>query len=280
VSYSDFSIDPHPPEFGYSFPMLARLQGKTALVTGGSRGIGRAICMVFAREGANVIVNFTTNREKAETVVSEIIAGGGRAAAFQADVSSKPSVESMVDGAVKQVGPIDILVNNAGILRSGTTLKLSEEDFDRMLAVNLKGIIYAVQSIAPSMIERRYGKIVNLSSLAGLGTAVAETTPYAITKAAVISLTKRLAFELGPHGINVNAIAPGFVRTEMLRFLDNEEDRARLETLGKKAILNRVGTPEDIANTALFLASDESSYMTAQILTVDGGRMDFLTHSG
>jgi 3-oxoacyl-[acyl-carrier protein] reductase len=129
------------------------------------------------------------------------------------------------------------------------------------------------------MIERRYGKIINLSSIAGFGTAVPETTPYAITKAAVISLTKRLALELGPHGINVNAIAPGFVRTEMLQFLDNENDRARLEMLAKRAMLNRVGAPEDIANAALFLASDESSYMTAQVLTIDGGRTDFLTHS-
>jgi 3-oxoacyl-[acyl-carrier protein] reductase len=133
--------------------------------------------------------------------------------------------------------------------------------------------------VAPGMIERRYGKIINLSSIAGFGTAVPETTPYAITKAAVISLTKRLALELGPHGINVNAIAPGFVRTEMLQFLDNENDRARLEMLAKRAMLNRVGAPEDIANAALFLASDESSYMTAQVLTIDGGRTDFLTHS-
>ena len=148
-----------------------------------------------------------------------------------------------------------------------------------MMAVNLKGIINGVQAVAPAMIERRYGKIVNITSLAGLATAVAETTPYAITKAAAISLTKRLALELGPHGINVNAIAPGFVRTEMLQFLDDYDDRARLETLSKKAILNRIGTPEDIANAALFLASDESSFITAQVFTVDGGRMDFLSHS-
>ncbi len=161
----------------------------------------------------------------------------------------------------------------------GNTLTLNEDDLDRMIAVNVKGIIHCVQAVGPGMIERRYGTSLNLSSIAGLSTAVAETTPYAMTKAAVISLTKRMAFELGPHGINVNAMAPGFVRTEMLQFLDNAEDRSRLEALGKKAILNRVGLPEDIANVALFLASDESSYMTAQVLTVDGGRMDFLTHS-
>jgi len=256
-----------------------RLHNKVAVVTGGSRGIGRAICQVFAREGASVVVNFAANSERANALVAEVIQGGGNAIAIRADVASRAAVESMMGEAVKQFGPIDILINNAGILRSGSTLKWNETEFDRMMAVNLKGIINGVQAVAPAMIERRYGKIVNITSLAGLATAVAETTPYAITKAAAISLTKRLALELGPHGINVNAIAPGFVRTEMLQFLDDYDDRARLETLSKKAILNRIGTPEDIANAALFLASDESSFITAQVFTVDGGRMDFLSHS-
>jgi 3-oxoacyl-[acyl-carrier protein] reductase len=259
--------------------MTRRLEGKVALVTGGSRGIGSAISRTFAREGATVVVNYTTHAEKAQSVVADINKDGGHAVALQADVSSKSAVDTMIDTVRKRFSSIDILVNNAGILRSGSTLKLNEEDLDRMIAVNLKGTIYAVQAVAPSMIERRYGKIVNLSSLAGLGTAVSETTPYAMTKAAVISLTKRLALELGLHGVNVNAIAPGFIRTEMLQFLDNADDRARVEALSKKAILNRVGLPQDIANVALFLASDESSFMTAQVLTVDGGRMDFLTHS-
>jgi 3-oxoacyl-[acyl-carrier protein] reductase len=185
----------------------------------------------------------------------------------------------MVETALKEFGPVDVLVNNAGILRPGNTLTLNENDFERMMAVNIMGIISAVQAVAPGMIERRYGKIINLSSIAGLGTAVAETTPYAMTKAAVVTLTKRMALELGPHGINVNAVAPGFIRTELLQFLDTAEDRARLEMLSKKAILNRVGVPEDVANVALFLASDESSFMTAQVVTVDGGRMDFLSYS-
>src|SRR5262249_21739486 len=153
-----------------------------------------------------------------------IAAAGGRAIAVQADVASKPATEAMAVQVAKQFGPIDILINNAGILRPGTALKLNDEDFDEMIDVNLKGMIYAVQSVAPAMIERRYGKIVNLSSIAGLGTSVNDTTPYAMTKAAVISLTKRLALELGPHNINVNAIAPGFVRTEMLQFLDTDAD--------------------------------------------------------
>jgi 3-oxoacyl-[acyl-carrier protein] reductase len=259
--------------------MAKRLEGKVALVTGGSRGIGRAISLRLAREGAAVIVNFAAHPEKAESVIGDIRKEGGRAVALEADVSVKSAVQAMVETALKEFGPVDVLVNNAGILRPGNTLTLNENDFDRMVAVNIKGIISAVQAVAPGMIERRYGKIINLSSIAGLGTAVAETTPYAMTKAAVVTLTKRMALELGPHGINVNALAPGFIRTELLQFLDTAEDRARLEMLSKKAILNRVGVPEDVANVALFLASDESSFMTAQVITVDGGRMDFLSYS-
>jgi 3-oxoacyl-[acyl-carrier protein] reductase len=259
--------------------MNGRLEGKVALVTGGSRGIGRAICEAFARHGAAVVVNYTASADKAEAVAAAIGGAGGRALAIQADVASKIAVERMAALASSKFGHIDILVNNAGILRSGSALKLNDEDLDEMIDVNLKGMIYTIQAVAPSMIERRYGKIVNLSSIAGLGTAVSETTPYAMTKAAVVSFTKRLALELGPHNINVNAIAPGFIRTEMLQFLDTEADRARLDALGKKAMLNRVGTPEDVAHLALFLASDESNYITAQVLTVDGGRTDFLTHS-
>ena len=259
--------------------MVGRLENKVALVTGGSRGIGRAICEVFAREGASVIVNFTNNAAKAKDVVAAITRRGGQAVALQADVASKSSVESMVAGAVKQFGTIDILVNNAGIIRWGTALNMKEADFDQLISVNVKGMINCAQAVVPGMIERRYGKIVNLSSIAALATAVVNSTPYAMTKAAVISLTKRLAFELGANGINVNAITPGFVRTEMLNLSDEDSDRARLDALSKKAVLNRIGTAADIANAALFLASDEASFITAQVLTVDGGRTDFLTHS-
>jgi 3-oxoacyl-[acyl-carrier protein] reductase len=259
--------------------MAKRLQDKVALVTGGSRGIGRSICEMFAREGASVIVNFAANAERAEGVAAAIKQAGGRAIAVHADVSSAADVESLVAAAIKQFGRIDIIVNNAGILVTGSVVHFNEPDFDRLLAVNLKGMIHTVKAAAPAMIERKYGKIINLSSIAGFGTAVPETTPYAITKAAIISLTKRLALELGPHGINVNAIAPGFVQTEMLDSMSNENDRARLDMLAKRTMLNRVGFPSDIASAAVFLASDESSYMTAQVLTIDGGRTDFLTHS-
>jgi 3-oxoacyl-[acyl-carrier protein] reductase len=259
--------------------MVGRLENKVALVTGGSRGIGRAICEAFAREGASVIVNFTNNAAKAEAVVAAITRMGGRAVALQADVASKSSVESMVTAATKRFGPIDLLVNNAGIIRWGTALNMDDAEFDDLISVNVKGMINCAQAVVPGMIARRYGKIVNLSSIAGLATAVVNSTPYAMTKAAVISLTKRLAFELGPDGINVNAITPGFIRTEMLNLSEEDGDQARLAALSQKAVLNRIGTAEDIANVALFLASDEASFMTAQVLTVDGGRTDFMTHS-
>jgi 3-oxoacyl-[acyl-carrier protein] reductase len=259
--------------------MVGRLENKVALVTGGSRGIGRAICEVFAREGASVIVNYTANAAKAEEVVADITGTGGKAVALQADVASKASVESMVAAATERFGPIDILVNNAGIIRWGTAMNMDDAEFDELVSVNVKGMIYCAQAVVPAMAARRYGKIVNLSSLAGLATAVVNSTPYAMTKAAVISLTKRLAFEHGPDGINVNAITPGFIRTEMLGLREKDNDKARLAALSGKAVLNRIGTAQDIANAALFLASDESSFMTAQVLTVDGGRMDFLTHS-
>lgn len=252
--------------------MTKRLDGKAALVTGGSRGIGRAICQVFAREGANVVVNYAKSSDAAEQVAAGIRQSGGRAIALQADVASKREVDSMVEKARAEFGAIDILVNNAGVLFKGTTLRWIEDDFDRMIAVNIKGIVHCVQTATSGMIERRYGKIVNLASIAGFGTAVGETTPYALTKVAVISLTKRLALELGPHGINVNALAPGFIRTELVANVD-------IGAIEKKTILGRVGTPEDVAGVALFLASDESSFVTGQVVTVDGGRMDFLSHS-
>jgi 3-oxoacyl-[acyl-carrier protein] reductase len=153
---------------------------------------------------------------------------------------------------------------------------MSDEALDEMIGVNLKGVIHCVQAVAPGMIERRSGKIVNIASIAGLGTSLVGNTPYAATKAAVIALTKRLALELGPHGINVNTVCPGFIRTEMAAA---SVDRSGFESVARKAVLGRVGEPDDIAHAALFLASDEASFITAQVLSVDGGRTDFLSHS-
>jgi 3-oxoacyl-[acyl-carrier protein] reductase len=198
------------------------------------------------------------------------------ALAARADVASRAEVSAMVSRAVDRFGRIDILVNNAGIWRPGTTLTIEDEVLDQLIAVNLKGMIHCTQAIAPGMVERPAGKIVNIASIAALLTPIPDNTPYALTKAAVIALTKRLALELGPDGINVNAICPGFIRTEMAAAAVDERG---LETFAGKAMLGRVGRPDDIAAAALFLASDEASFITAQILTVDGGRTDLLSRS-
>lgn len=261
-------------------PMARRLEGKVALITGASRGIGKAIALRFAAEGAAVAVNYARSQERAQRLVEEIRDAGAQAIAVCADVGHTEQVASMVDTVLAHFRRVDILINNAGVLHGGDLRTMNDEKLDEMLAVNVKGIIYGVQAVAPQMIERRSGKIVNLSSIAALGTALAGTTPYAATKAAVLSLTKRFALELGPHGINVNAICPGFIRTDLVTAgRTAEELEARFTDFSRKAMLGRIGEPEDIAPVALFLASDESRFMTAQILTVDGGRMDFLTYS-
>lgn len=258
-----------------------RLKGKIALVTGASRGIGRATALLFAQEGAGVAVNYLKSLKHASEVVDSIRKAGGQAIAVRADVSQKAEVTSMAEAVMGEFGKIDILVNNAGVLDSSDFSGLSEESLDRLMAVNVKGVVYCAQSVAPHMIERRYGKIINLGSIAGLGTAMPGTTPYALTKAAVASFTKRLAFELGPHGINVNAICPGVIPTDMVTDATPPDKlEAKLEVWAKRAMLGRVGRAEEVAHAALFLASDESSFVTAQLLTVDGGRMDFFSHSG
>jgi 3-oxoacyl-[acyl-carrier protein] reductase len=261
--------------------MGGRLEGKVALVTGASRGIGKATAWLFAREGAAVVVNYTKSHEQAHQLVDEIQKTGGPAMVAQADVAHRDQVRAMVEGALGQFGKIDVLVNNAAIIHRGNILTLTEQHLDDMIAVNVKGIIHCSQAVARHMIERRYGKIVNVSSIAALGTTMPDTTPYAATKAAVIALTKRLALELGPYGINVNAICPGFIRTEMAASgRTPEEMDARFASVVSKTMLGRVGEPEDIAYSALFLASDEASFITGQVLTADGGRTDFLSHSG
>ncbi len=259
--------------------MAERLAGTVALVTGGSRGIGRATCVLLGREGAAVAVNYAHDEISAAEVVKQIRGAGGRAIAVKADVASRADVVAMADRVHRELGPVDVLVNNAGILSRGTSLTMDDGELDRMMAVNVKGIVHTVQAVAPRMIERGAGSIVNISSLAGLGTAVPDTTPYAATKAAVIALTKRQAFELGPHGVRVNAICPGYIRTEMLASLDDPANHDRLKSLSAKTMLGRVGVPDDIGHVVVFLAGGGASFITGQALAVDGGRMDFLTAS-
>lgn len=261
--------------------MSGRLNGKAALVTGASRGIGKATALIFAREGAAVGVNYAKSSESAHQLVDDIRKSGGQAIALQADVARAADVQAMVEETLAQFGKIDVLVNNAGVIQKANIQTLTEASLDEMISVNFKGIIHCTRAVVPHMIQRHYGKIINISSVAGLGTAVSDNTPYAATKAAVNILTKRLALELGPHGINVNAICPGYVRTDMtLSTAPPEEVKANFATAAGKAMLARIGAPEDIAHSVLFLASDEASFVTAQVLAVDGGRVDFLSHSG
>jgi 3-oxoacyl-[acyl-carrier protein] reductase len=251
-----------------------------ALVTGGSRGIGRASCLRLAEAGTAVAVNYHRNREAADEVVAEIEARGGRAVAEQADVSDRAAVEAMVERVRTDLGAVDILVNNAGIMLSGTLLDHREDDFDAMWRTNVKGVLYCAAAVAPGMIELGWGRVINVSSNAGIGTALPGTTFYAATKAAVLNLTRRLAFELGAHGITVNAVLPGFIRTDMTTAHLSPDGVAGLTgAMNQRSALGRgVGEPGEIANVIEFLASESSSFMTGQLLLADGGRIDYLSH--
>ncbi|MFQ6135271.1 MAG: SDR family NAD(P)-dependent oxidoreductase, partial [Nitrososphaerales archaeon] len=215
-----------------------------------------------------------------EKVVEQIQTMSGTASALQADVADRNSVERMVDRVIVQFGKVDILVNNAGILLHSDLLSFTDEELELMWSTNVKGVLYCTRAVAPHMIRKHHGRVINLSSIAGLGTAATGTTPYAATKAAVVVLTKRFALELGSHGINVNAIAPGLIRTDLILKGASQDAVERIVKYCKEAsMLRRVGEPQDVANVALFLASDDSSFVTGQVISVDGGRIDFLTHS-
>lgn len=250
---------------------------KIAVVTGASRSIGRGIALALAKEGCAVAVNYSKSKGEADEVVKTIKEMGGKAFAIQCDVSKRDEVEAMFKTTIEKFGKVDILVNNAGVAFGGSILETTDEVWDKQLAVNLKGVFLCSQIAARHMVERKYGKIVNISSNSGFGIAMDGETSYAVSKAGVIQLTKSCAYDLGPYGINVNCVAPGAVDTVMLQGSRTDEEYEKvLQGRIDRASLGIYGTPEDIANAVLFFANDKSRYITGKILLVDGGRKDFL----
>jgi 3-oxoacyl-[acyl-carrier protein] reductase len=242
------------------------LTGKTALVTGASRGIGKAIAIELARQGVNVAVNFAGNAQKAEEVVAELKALGVQAFAIKADVANSEEVAAMVKETIAAFGTLDILINNAGITRDGLIMRMKEEDWDAVINTNLKGVFNCAKAVTRQMMKQRYGRIVNISSVVGvLGNA--GQANYVAAKAGVIGLTKTLARELANRNITVNAVAPGFIETDMT---DELSDEIKQELM-KQIPLAKLGKAEDIASVVRFLVSDDANYMTGQTLHVDGG---------
>ncbi|MFC1905046.1 SDR family NAD(P)-dependent oxidoreductase [Chloroflexota bacterium] len=253
-----------------------RLSSKVAIVTGSGHGIGREIATVFAREGASVFVN-DIDAEAISRVVDEIKDEGGTAYPIKANVADKTEVQKLCETVTEKCGGIHILVNNAMIRRNASLLEVSEEDWDVVLSVGLKGVFFCIQAAAKYMIPQHYGKIINISSLAALGACGPNHSIYAAVKAGVIALTKVAALTLGPQDINVNCIAPGVIDTPQHYARRGKEGAEKFFEEKKRAIvLGRVGTPEDIANLALFLASDDANYITGQVIACEGGRTDLM----
>lgn len=242
------------------------LEGKVALVTGASRGIGRAVAIKLAANGATVVVNYNGNREKAEETAGIITENGGNAEIYGCNVADYDASADMIKYVIEKYGKIDILVNNAGITKDGLLLKMGSDDFDKVIAINLKGSFNCLKHVSRYMLKQRKGRIINMSSVAGIAGNAGQVN-YSASKAGVIGMTKSAAKELGSRGITVNAVAPGYIDTDMTAVLSDEikEKMTSLIPLGK------MGNVEDIANTVLFLASDMASYITGQVISVDGG---------
>lgn len=241
-------------------------EGKVAVVTGAARGIGRAIALRLARGGARVVVNYRENATAANEVVEQVLAGGGQAFAFMADVRQPSQAQGLIEAAVETYGRLDILVNNAGTTRDTLLMRMSEEDWDIVVDTNLKGAFNCIKSASRQMMRQRYGRIVNITSVAGLGGNVGQAN-YAAAKAGLIGLTKTVAKEMGSRSITCNAVAPGLVRTDLTASLPPELVQVAIE----RTPLGRTGTPEEIAEAVVFLASDQAGFITGQVLAVDGG---------
>ena len=245
---------------------MKRFENKIVLVTGAGRGIGASIAKRFASEGAEVIVNYSGNDEAAQKTVDEITAIGGQAQKYKCSVNDSESVKVMIDEIIKKFGRVDILVNNAGITKDGLMLRMTDEDFDRVIDVNLKGTFNCTKYVSKYMLKQKSGKIINISSVVGLSGNAGQIN-YSASKAGIIGITKSAAKELSSRGITVNAVAPGYVDTDMTEVLS---DNIRNEIL-KNIPLQRMGNVEDISNCVAFLASEDASYITGQVISVDGG---------
>jgi 3-oxoacyl-[acyl-carrier protein] reductase len=242
-----------------------RLKDKVALVTGGARGIGQAIALTFAREGADIVVA-DVNLEIAQKTALEIEGLGRKALALEMDVTNYEKVEEGVNKILDKMGKVDILVNNAGITKDNLLLRMSQADWDAVINVNLKGTFNCIKAVSRPMIKQRSGRIISIASIIGLIGNPGQAN-YAASKAGIIALTKTVAKELASRNVNANAVAPGFIQTEMTAKLPEDIKKKMLEAIP----LAKLGTPQDVANTCLFLASDESSYITGQVITIDGG---------
>ena len=242
------------------------LKGKVALITGATRGIGKAIALKFAENGADIALNYRSDNEALRTLVSELEDKGVKVLPVQGDVSVLEDANKIVKEAVDGLGKLDIVVNNAGITKDGLIVRMKEEDFDAVIDTNLKGTFNMMKATSSIMMKQRSGKIINISSVVGL-VGNAGQSDYSASKAGIIGLTKSIARELGGRGINVNAIAPGFIQTDMTDVLSDKIKESMESTIP----LKRLGNPEDVANLALFLGSNLSDYITGQVIAVDGG---------
>ncbi|GAA0861134.1 3-oxoacyl-[acyl-carrier-protein] reductase [Paraclostridium tenue] len=245
---------------------MVNLDGKVCLITGGSRGIGKAIAKKLALHKANIIINYTSNENDALKVKEEIKEYGVKCVLIKCDVSKNSDVENMIETAINEFGKIDILVNNAGVTKDGLLIRMKEEDFDKVIDINLKGVFNCTKLVCKYMMKKRYGKIINISSVVGITGNIGQVN-YCASKAGVIGLTKSSARELASRNINVNAIAPGFIDTDMTSILNENLKEQMLKNIPQ----NRFGEAEDVANLVLFLASDMASYITGQVINVDGG---------
>ena len=247
---------------------MGRLENKVAVVTGGGRGIGRAICLAFAKEGADVILNYASKDQPAQEVVELIGKIGRKAVAVKGNVAVKADVERIIQTAIENFGKIDILVNNAGVSKPNMLYKMTEEQWDEVVDVHLKGPFLCIQTASKYMMEKKYGKIINVTSSAGLWGTKGQIN-YSSAKGGIIALTKSAARELAGYGITVNVVQPGYVSTEMMEKV--QTDPKLKEVYTGRILLGRFAEPEEVAPTFVFLASDESNYITGQVFCVDGG---------